>query len=29
MINGKDKVDLTKEQYDYLVSNEPEKLKLD
>jgi thiosulfate reductase cytochrome b subunit len=29
MISGKDKVDLTKEQYDYLLTNEPEKLKLD
>ncbi len=29
MINGKDKVDLTKEQYDYLLAHEPEKLKLD
>jgi thiosulfate reductase cytochrome b subunit len=27
MITGKDKVDLTKEQYDYLVTNEPGKLK--
>jgi thiosulfate reductase cytochrome b subunit len=29
MISGKDKVDLTKEQYDYLLTNEPEKLNLD
>jgi thiosulfate reductase cytochrome b subunit len=29
MITGKDKVDLTKEQYDYLVTNEPGKLKWD
>lgn len=29
MINGKDKVDLSKEQYDYLLVNEPEKINLD
>lgn len=29
MINGRDKVDLTKEQYDYLITNEPGKLKID
>lgn len=29
MISGKDKVDLTKEQYDYLLANEPQKLEMD
>lgn len=29
MISGMDRVDLTKEQYDYLLANEPNKLKLD
>ncbi len=29
MINGSDKVELTKEQYDYVLSNEPNKIKFD
>ncbi len=29
MITGDDKVDLTKDQYDYLLANEPNKLKFD
>ncbi len=29
MITGDDKVDLTKDQYDYLLANEPDKLKFD
>jgi thiosulfate reductase cytochrome b subunit len=29
MISGRDKVNLTKEQYDYLLANEPGKLKVD
>jgi thiosulfate reductase cytochrome b subunit len=29
MINGRDKVDLTKEQYDYLVTHDPDKIELD
>jgi thiosulfate reductase cytochrome b subunit len=29
MINGKDEVDLTKDQYDYLLANEPKRLELD
>jgi thiosulfate reductase cytochrome b subunit len=26
MINGRDRIDLTKEQYDYLVCNDPKRL---
>ncbi len=29
MINGRDKVELTREQFDYLLANEPDKINLD